>query len=85
MSRVDQLVAILALLDKTSEDDYPALRDSIVMHGELTDLPVPYNPFALGIRLAGYDPATIEREPLRACLATVLQLAYANAWLQEGP
>lgn len=83
MSRIDQLVSILALLDQTSDEDYPALRESIVNHGELVDLPVPYNPFALGIQLAGYDPATIERDALRACLVTVLQIAYATAWIQS--
>ncbi len=81
MSRIDQLVSIIALLDQTSEEDYPALRENIIAHGELVDLPVPYNPFALGIQLAGYNPATVEREGLRACLVTVLQIAYASAWI----
>lgn len=81
MSRTDQLVSILQLLETTSDEDYPALRESIINHGELVDLPVPYNPFVLGIRLAGHDPLTIERDSLRACLVTVLQIAYANAWL----
>lgn len=80
-TRTDQLVSIIALLDTTSDEDYPALRESIVAHGELVDLPSPYNPFELGIRLAGFDPLTIEREALRACLVTTLQIAYANAWL----
>ena len=81
MSRADQLTAILALLDKTAEEDYPALRESIIDYGELVDLPAPYNPLAIGIRLAGHDPLTITRDALRAYLVTVLQTAYANAWL----
>lgn len=84
MSRTDQLVSILQLLETTSDEDYPALRESIINHGELVDLPVPYNPFASGIRLAGHDPLTIERDALRACLVIVLQIAYANAWLSQS-
>ena len=80
-TRKDQLVSIIALLDTTSDEDYPALRESIVAHGELVDLPVTSNPFEIGLRLAGFDPLTIEREALRACLVTTLQIAYANAWL----
>lgn len=82
--KLNRLVAILDLLDKTSDEDYPPLRDQIIESGELNDIPSPYNPFALGIRLTGNDPATIEREPLRACLVTVLQIAYATAWLQPS-
>lgn len=81
MARIDQLVSILSLLETTSDEDYPALRENIINHGELVDLPAVYNPFDLGIRLAGHDPLTIERSALRACLTITLQIAYANAWL----
>ena len=84
-TRTNQLVSIIALLDRTSDEDYPALRESIIAHGELVDLPVPHNPLELGLRLTGYDPLTIEREPLRASLVTTLQIAYANTWLAAGP
>lgn len=84
MSRTDQLVSILQLLETTSDEDYPALRESIINHGELADLPTPYNPLELGLRLAGHDPLTIERDALRACLTITLQIAYANAWLQAS-
>lgn len=80
-TRTNHLVSIIALLDRTLDKDYPALREAIIVHGELVDLPVPHNPLELGLRLAGYDPLTIEREPLRASLVTTLQVAYANAWL----
>lgn len=79
MSRIDQLTDIIRLLDETSDEGYPDLRQSIITNGEVPTLP--YNPFALGMQLAGHDPATIERGALRACLCAVLQIAYANAWL----
>ena len=83
--RVARLVAIIDLLDKTSDEDYPPLRDQIVEAGELDYLPTPYNPLALGIALTRNDPATIERESLRACLLGVLMIAYSCHWLQPPP
>lgn len=73
---IARLESTIAALDVVTEEDYPALRDSIVGQGEAG--------FARGIALAGYDPLTIERDTLRACLVNVLQIAYACAWLAQN-
>lgn len=77
-----ELLAIIQLLDKTSDEGYPALREAIIDSGELDELDVPYNAFEGAIRLSGLDPRTIERAQLRAHLCFVLQVAYARDWLR---
>lgn len=82
--RINQLEAILSLLDKTRDDDYPDLRQSIIDYGELYDTPVTYNAFMRSIVLNGLNPETIGRADLRSYLVTVLQHAYASEWLSES-
>lgn len=76
--------AIIELLEKTSDEDYPALRENIIDYGELTELDRPYNPIELGIRANGLDPKTISRQELRCHLVMILQQSYVYSLIRHG-
>ena len=79
MSRIEQVLSLIALLDATPDEDYPSVRATIIAAGELPS----FNSFSLGLAQAGYDPLSIDRASLRSWLTVVLQIGYVCAWVDS--
>lgn len=79
MSRIEQVLSLIAQLDATPDENYPSVRTTILAAGELPT----FNSFTLGLEQAGYDPLTIDRASLRSWLTVVLQIGYVCAWVDN--